>query len=613
MSEAKIPRYGRLWTDDKDGELAAERHAIRSGGKWMDTNGRAQGNGLLYHYLKFREIVWPKRYRHEWTDLIYSEIIKNSGTILMGSASSGKTTTASEWVLIDYWCHPDNTCVLVSTTTVDKLESAVFGEIKMLWNMGRKAFAWLPGNLIDSKKWIVTDDIDEKDYDDDRRVARDIRKGILGKACYQGSRYVGLGTFAGIKQERFRFLCDELQYMQPTFMDVLPNMRSNTGQGGLKVIGSGNPNHDPTAQLTIVAEPKDGWGSVEEIEVTTVWETNFHGFRCVNLIGIDGPNFKARAKDPTLTKDPYYRMIGPEFAAIIEHDYGKGSKEYETQVMGRMRLSLAHSRVITREMCRAHRAHDQAVWKGTPLTKIHATDPAYGEGDRCIQGHGEFGEDNNGNTIIKIYPPQIIKINIRVGVPEDQIAHANKAYCDAYGIPYSNSFYDSFGKGTIGFAYSRIFGYTPPNPVDAGGPPSDRPVRDDLYVWDNGKRRHKTCKEHYFNKITEEWFSTRYAIEADQVRELPHDVMMEGCSREYEDVAGAKIQVMPKDKMRKNLGRSPDLYDWFAVLIEGARQRGFKIARLSEQAEGKGDVWRDWFAERRKKQEKLNERATLAA
>ena len=151
----------------------------------------------------------------------------------------------------------------------------------------------------------------------------------------------------------------------------------------------------------------------------------------------------------------------------------------------------------------------------------------------------------------------------------------------AHGIPIENCFYDPYGKGTIGAAFARKFGFKVPVPVDSGGRPTDRPVRDDLYVEEkNGERRLKKCSEHYSKFVTEAWFSVRYAIEADQMRELPQDVMLEGCSRKYSMVGGNKIEIEAKDDYKERVGKSPNKFDALAVAVEGARQRGFAIARL---------------------------------
>lgn len=572
MAKTKaITKYGCQWNMDP---LAIELWAIQHDGRWTTSDGAEHGEGLVFHYLAARALLWPKRYRHRWTDLIYEQVLTNQIVIAMGPASSQKTSHFSEIILIAYWAFPETTAVLVSTISMDKLESSVFGEIKMLFRQAHESYAWLAGHLVDHKKAILTDNIKAGEV-------RDFRRGIVGKALYVGQKYVGLGVFAGIKQERLWFLADELQYCPSTFLDCLPNMRSNTGAGGLHILGSGNPNHDPESQLGVVAEPLEGWGTAESIEKTTVWPIKLTGGVCLNLIGTDSPNFDGPADQP----DKYHRLIGREFERIIAHDYGRNSPTYETQVMGRMKLSLAHSRVITRQLCRAHHAHDMAMWIGSGRTRIYALDPAYGGGDRCVAIWGEFGLSDKGKLVLRLNPPRVIKIDMKKGLsPEDQIAEEVHRELIELSIPPENAFYDSFGKGTIGFAFARKFGANSPVPVDSGAQPSKRPVRQGLFVDDTAKeeRRLKTCAEHYSKFVTEMWFSVRYMIEAEQMRELPMDVMAEGCWREYYTVAGDKLEVEPKDKMKERTGKSPDLFDATAILVEGARRRGFVIDKLGE-------------------------------
>lgn len=597
-------QYGKKWPRKPD-ELQIEFNMIRR--KWTEwlaattpEQKSALNAELLAHYLNARKLIWPDRYRHRWTDLIYGEIIKNSITILMGAASSQKTSHASEFNLIDYWCYPNETAVLVSSTTRDKLDDAVWGEMKSLWRAGKEQFPWLAGHMIDYKQRIATDE-----RATDSEDARDLRKGIFCKACYQGKQWVGLGNFAGIKQKRMRFQCDELQFMSPAFLGCLPNMRSNTGQGGLKVVGSGNPRHDPNDQLGIVAEPLDGWSAMDGIDKTTIWPIRLYGGMCVNLIGIDSPNFDA-------PEDKFPGLIGHEYEKIIAHDYGKNSPEYETQIMGRMRMGLEANRVITRQLCRIHNAQDQAIWGGGDRTKIYAVDPAYGGGDRCIGGFIEFGQSLAGQMIVRVSTPKILKIVVNPDYPpENQIADLVKADLAANNIAPDNCFYDSFGKGTVGLAFARTFGVNPPIAVDAGARPTARPVRYDLWVTEkDGTRRLKRCDEHYSKFVTEMWFSVRETIESGQMRELPDDVMAEGCWRTYETVAGNKYEVERKEDMKERMGKSPDLFDWLAIAIEGARQRGFKIKRIGGEAGTESTRW-EWFEERQRKSEEFRARHAL--
>lgn len=598
-----LKRYGCDWATF-DHPLQVELYAIASDGYWM-VGDKKCGKGLFHHLMEARKLLWPNRYRHRWTDLLYQNFIDNDITIMMGSASSQKTSHASEYVLINYWARPHNTLVLLTTYNVDKLESGIFGEVKMLFREATERYSFLAGHMLDHKHAITTDNIDEGEV-------RDMRKGIVGKPCYIGRQYVGLGVFAGIKQQNILFISDELQTTDGAFLKAWPNMFSN---GRLKIIGSGNPWHNPDDALGIAAEPKDGWSSIPEPDKTTVWDTRFMNAKCVNLVGTDSPNFDAPEGQP----EPFPGLIGRKLHKRIVHDYGENSPEMYTQVKGIMKLSLAHSRVITREICRQHRASEKCVWKGGTLTRILGVDPAYGGGDRCTSLGLEFGlglslksvgigELERFPVLIRVIGYRTIPINAkRTDIsPEDQIAQGVSEDLERWDIPVENSFYDSFGKGTVGFAFARKFGSNPPNPIDAGARPSSRPVRMDLYIWDDAKqeKRLKRCDEEYSKAITEFWFTVRECVESEQMRELPEEIIIEGCMREYSTVAGNKKEVEPKDKLRERLGKSPDLFDVLAIAMEGARRRGFQIERL-----GKSDAEHDdglaWLQERSRKQKSL--------
>ena len=96
----------------------------------------------------------------------------------------------------------------------------------------------------------------------------------------------------------------------------------------------------------------------------------------------------------------------------------------------------------------------------------------------------------------------------------------------------------------------------------------------------------------------------RYAIEAEQFRELPDEIILEGCMREYSTVAGDKIEVEPKEDLKERLGKSPDLFDALAISLEGARQRGFMISRLGLDLDGDDDGL-EWLSDKRREHEKL--------
>jgi hypothetical protein len=314
-----------------------------------------------------RNILWPHLDDHRWNQLCLKTICESKICVLMGPKSSGKTNTAAWWALCDYYCFPETTCILVSSTDFRGLDLRVWGEIKMLHETAQERHH-VPGYLLETKRAICTDDIDVDE-------ARDLRKGIIGIPCIQNGKYVGIGRYAGIKQKRMRLIADEASWMGSSFLSAFANL---DGNDDFRAIVLGNPN-DILDPLGKAAEPKDGWGSHLEPAKTAVWETRFMNGRCVNLIGTDSPNFDYPENEPT--RFPY--LISREKIANTKSFFSEESSEYYSQCIGSMKIGMMMKRVITRDLCVQFKAMNQdVVWNGK-TTKICGLDAAYG-GDRCV-------------------------------------------------------------------------------------------------------------------------------------------------------------------------------------------------------------------------------------
>lgn len=557
-------------------DLKVQFECIRRGGRWK-SDGKPCGNGLFWHFRKAQELCWPEDDHHRWSDAVLGGlpgeqkggILFNDVTVLMGPGDSAKTYTASRWAMIDYWAWPNETLTIVSSTESRGLELRIWGAIKELFNRAKDRFEWLPGNALESQKTITTESIDE---DQDR--ARSIRKGIICVPCVSGGQYVGLGRYVGIKQRRLRHIGDEVQVMRRSFLDAYANWY---GKPDFKGILCGNP-LEVTDPLGIAAEPPEGWTAMKVPEKTTTWRSRFYNAWVINLVGTDSPNFDYPRGHGI--KYPY--LISWKKLEAVAATHGKDSLMYSSQCEGVMRPTLQGKRVITKELVREHGGYDNAIWDTTAHTPLYALDPAYGGGDRCVGMPGKFGKGSDGRDILAFGEPEIIPVSVKVDKsPEDQIVEYVKMRMDELGIAYRNGFYDSFGKGTIGFAFARIMGSDSPQPVNSGDKPTARPVRFDLFIQEkDGKKRLKRCDEHYAKFISEMWFSVREALEGSQLREMPEEMVTEMCQRRYMIVQGNKISVEPKDEMVERTGFSPDIGDCGCILMEGARRLGFHIERL---------------------------------
>ena len=561
--QKSFAKYGLDWPLDVT-EISIEMWMIRQGDKWL----RDQGRSLLEHYQALQTLIWPEKVWHKWNILELKAYLENRIIGEMGPASSGKSFSAATNVLVDYYCFPDCTTVLFSSTEREMLEMRVWGEVKKLHRIAKERYPELPGNLIESRQRIVTDAIGLTSE------GRDFRNGCCGVPCKKGDSYVGMGSFAGIKNKRVRLVADECSLMPQIYVEAISNLNKNPD---FKCLALGNPK-STTDALGRICEPADrlgGWdGGIDQTGSTKTWETRFDKGICVQLVGSDSPNLDGELGIDLITQN--------QIDADIKF-YGKDSLQFTMMNEGRMPRGEGSRRVITRAMCIKFHAMDQPVWGVGEITSVGFLDAAYGSvgGDRCIFGELRFGNDVNGKQTIGLVETVLVPVNARRTdeLPEDQIAHFVHSECTRRSIPPEQFFYDSGMRTALVMALSRIWSPQVQS-IDFGGPATDRPVDTGLFVTDNGRKRLKTCREHYFNFCSELWFSVQYAIEANQFRGMTEDVMFEGCNREWGKAGNNKIQVEPKEKMKARFGRSPDLFDALVTGVEGARRLGFVIARL---------------------------------
>lgn len=580
-------KYDTPWNDGTD-PLAIELYMVRRGDAWLKQRGRS----LFFHVKEAQKLLWPKDDHHRWTDLITQTICENEISTIMGCSDSTKTWTVSKFALTDYWSSPMETLWLVSTTEGRGSELRIWGAIKDLFNGARERHPWLAGNPIDYMKTITTDEIDEE-----RFAARSLRRGLIVIPCKSGSTASGLAPYIGIKAGRLRHAGDETQVMSQSHLNAYANW---FGKEDFKGINCGNfmETDDP---LGVAAEPVEGWEEWNDTGKTQTWRGKFYGAAVVALDGRDSPNFDYPMPDG---QRKFKYLIGQKKLDAVRLTYGEDSWQWWSQCVGKPAKGLDIWRVVTQDFCRKRKAADPVFWKGA-TTMLYALDPAYGGGDRCIGRRVELGNDTEGQQILFIHPPELVPVKPMGGEPEEQIALFLKNRLNELKIEPRNCFYDSFGRGTLGFALAKLFGHVCPVPVDSSASPTRRPVRFDLWITtSNGDRRLKRCDEHYTKFITELWFSVREAIDAEQIRGMDAETIREGSSRKFTRNNHNKLELETKeDYKERNHGRSPDLFDCVAIGVEGARQRGFKIKRLGDAvAKAKG---RDWLEQEVEKHQRL--------
>jgi hypothetical protein len=588
--ESKKLVYGLKWSI-MEHPASIELTMIRHGGRWKVKTGKMVGEGLFHHYKSFAKIVWPDLLWHRWADLQLEEWVKHRCVVVIGPASSGKTCISGAIChLIDYYAFPECTTVICCSTTKERLEDRVWGEIKKWHREAKNRVPWLPGHLIEGRMRITTD---PKSMAEE---GRDFRNGMIGVPCMKGSSYEGLASFIGVKNKRVRLMGDELHLLPQAFVESLSNLDKNLD---FKVTGLGNPK-DTTDALGVLAEPAahlGGWeGGIDQEFGTKKWETRRPDGICIQLWGPDSPNLDGSLPIPLISQDAIDRDVA---------FYGKESVWFTMMNEGRMPRGQGSRRVLTRQMCLKFRAKDEPHWLTENHTKVAFLDAAYRSvgGDRCIFGELRFGQEATQPTDAPtdpfvsqgVTPPKtrhllalidLLVVPIKGGLadlPEDQIVEYVMGQCQSRQIPSRNFFFDAAMRTSLVSAFSRL--WSPDvNSIDFMGSADDVQVSDQIT---------QSCKDYYQNKITQVWYDVRLAVEASQIRGMTDDLIHEFSSREWTIVGKNKIQVEPKEKMKQKTGRSPDLADAFAIGVYGARQLGFIISKLtSPKRDDDGPDWR---------------------
>lgn len=592
-------------------EASRELYFIQHGGKWKNKLGGTFGNGLTYHFLQAIKFIWPEVQQHRWFKLFVEEWLTHRYIGVLGPKNSGKSLDATICHLVDYYANPTCTTTLVCSTTRERLEDRIWGEIKKFHRIAKSRYDFIPGHLIEGRQRIVTDDRDEASE------GRDFRNGLLGVPCRRGDKFVGISDFQGIKNKRVRLCGDELAALPKVFIDAIATMDV---QGDVKVTGMGNP-AQTTDALGVLCEPHvtlGGWeGGIDQTPKTKVWRTRFEDGICIQFPGSDSPNMDEPELATIMRGEALYPFLMTR--EVMKRDmetWGKDDWHYTMFNEGRMPRGQGSRRVITRQVCLKQHAMEDPVWLNSNLTYITALDAAYRAvgGDRCVLMRLAFGresyapdptvpsdglinqtpDDPRHKVILALLDTIVIPIAAtEFESPEDQIVMFVKQKHTGWSLGPESLFYDAGMRTSLVTAFARL--WSPKvNSVDFGGKPSERRVSRDIDV---------SCRDYYANFVTELWYSVRLAIEAGQVRGLSEDVVAEGCLREWTNVAGNKIKVETKDDMKLKTGRSPDLFDALVTGMEGARQRGFVIARLADPEVNSGRP--DWKRKLQEQAEKI--------
>jgi hypothetical protein len=167
-------------------------------------------------------------------------------------------------------------------------------------------------------------------------------------------------------------------------------------------------------------------------------------------------------------------------------------------------------------------------------------------------------------------------------------------------------------RATLAVSFGRILNPSI-NAINFGGSATDRPVSNDLFIFDEKQqqKRLKKASEHYSKFVTELAFSVRAVVESGQARTFPQPAAEEFQKRKWTFTYGDRYELESKvDYKERNQSKSPNFSDSVMIAVEGARRQGFQIERLKDPNSVEPEQ-HDWLEEEIMKERKFARKQEL--
>jgi len=503
------------------------------------------GLGAFKHFKNAANLLWPNLIWNPWLDKQIESLCENQWVCWAGCGASGKTYSASLYSMVYFLADPAQTSVILTSTTAKMIRKRGWPVIQELYRTCKGGY---PAHMVDSKTTL-------------QAVRGDDKHAIFSIPVLDGSTSKAVANIQGIRSPRTMVIVDEATDTPEAAFEACSNLQKGTKE--FKFLAIGNP-HSKFDQHGRFATPKNGWSSIsiEDQE----WETE-RGV-CVRFDGMKSPNMLAG-------KSKYEFLINEDQIKQAQKYDGEDSPKFWKYTRGMWSPEGVCKTVLSESLIEKYRVMHPATFI-RESNMIAGLDPAFAGGDRCVIQLARYGDFDNGKMGIQLERNEVIELDANSSEPVHfQIANRTRQICEENNIHPSKLAIDATGEGgglcdILAKTWSSEI-----QRVEFGGKASDRPV---------SPEDHRPSCDVYANKVTELWFSVRQWAINEQLRNMQHDAAIEFCGRMFDDEKRMTI-IERKVDMKSRTGKSPDLADAVALVVEMARRLG-GYASATKQTNG---------------------------
>jgi len=539
----------KQWVPLQDWKIEAEMYARAS-----ESHHPPGWLGKAEHFMRMITCIFasPAAKRpFQWNPnavRIVKHYFENNYLAIAGHGSSSKTETIAIIALGEFLVDPENTAILVTSTTLNESRQRIWGRIEYYWQDLCEFFGGeegTPGQLISSSGLIRYKMAGRKD--DTRGI-----KLVPGK---ESELKEGMGRMKGFKAPRMRFLADELSDLSHKIPEAaISNLNINDD---FKMVGGFNPSShfDPAG---LFAEPIKGWGSIDVLN-SDGWQTK-QGY-CIRFDALTSPNV-------LLGRKVWEGLMTCEKLKEAEENLGRNSPRFMEQYRGAW-SETGHADGIysEAEILKYMGMEKVKVWANEGIL-VGGFDPSFTHGgDRSVLVIGRMGRAICFEKELPcIEVKEVLYLDDDMDTSKDKkelVIERLKKECQRVGLDPKNLAMDATGGGDVlATLMSRDpFFSTKFMKVQFGAAGADETS--------TGGRK-------YVNMVSELWYSGKPLLRCGQIRGLKPEIVREMTLRLYEETSGGvkKIRVESKEDMKKRLnGRSCDTSDAFFLMVHVCRAR----------------------------------------
>jgi hypothetical protein len=523
---------------------------------------------LKYEWMKkCHDYLWPHHiatfnYWDEWRFRTHCEHWKHIS--YAGGAGTGKSLTGAKIAVLYWLADPKNRAVIVASTTLESLNSRIFGYcIDLLNTMAVKIpFKYYRGN---TPKVV---------YDQDQ-----IQHGIFAIAAKQGSDEKAISSWIGRHPKKgILIILDEATDLTYSLLGALPNLSSGVEEYQCTAIGNSNSKFDLHGALST---PKNGWDTVDPL-IDTQWETQMKDGTCLFFSCYNSPAI--HEKDPIKKAKLSKFLLNEDTLREKEETLGKDSDLFYRFVLGFWKSTSTDKTVMSEQFLKSFNIHEKAEWSGiTPLHRVAGLDVAYSTGgDRCLLRIAVLGQTVDGGIVLD-YRGTDYLFHIRIKATSGKSAELQIAeqVCDILireGVLLRDLAIDANGQG-------RALGGTIYLEMNKRTSSLTEPLK--VYSTKGG-----TNVANSFGMIIKTyqdlWMDVRTYIEHNQIRGLDPVATVQFAMRQIiQDKLTLKQRLESKSEFRKrmtasmpSLAHSPDEADSAALCLQAAiHNYGFALGQ----------------------------------